>query len=184
MGCKNGCKDVSGCKECFCEILRCMLKCLCEEPPPPEDCETAYAKGGEPLETCFIDLGFGNWGWTNGPISPGFTGIWPVWAGAAQCDTDKGHLAGQLTVSYEGGNVSLQFHAEEGCCITEQQVYIGAAQLPTGPNGQPTVAPGQYPFKEEFGECVTESLLVEPFEGPVYIIFHAVACCEPTPGDR
>ena len=178
MGCKKGCGGSSGgCKKCFCTILRCMLKCC--EPTPPGECETAYAKGGPPLETCFTDLGFGNWGWTNGPIGPGFTGTWPVWAGAAQCDTSKGHLAGHVVVAHDGQNVTIRFQAEEGCCITEQQVYIGADQLPTGPGGQPTVSPGQYPFKQDFDGCVTESLMSEPFTGPVFVIFHVVACCEP-----
>lgn len=164
------------CKKCFCAILRCMLECLCEE-PPPEDCETAYAKSDD-LSTCFIDLGFGNWGWTNGPIEEGYDAVWPVWAGAGQCDTDNGRVVGELHVIYQNGDVMITFNADPECCITEQQVYVGTDTLPTGPNGQPTTAPGQYPYKEEFDECMSSSTLVVPAEGPVCVIFHAVACCE------
>ena len=140
--------------------------------------ETAYAKAPDPLSECFINLGFNNWGWVSGPIEEGYGDVWDIWAGAGQCDTEKGQLMGLLYVSYAAGAVTLTFEAAAECCITEQQVYIGSEPLPEGPQG-PTVAPGQYPYKEDFGECVKESGLTVQAEGPVYVIFHAVSCCTP-----
>ncbi len=170
MGC--GCKNDD---DCGC----CCIRICCRKPPPPGVCETAYAKGWpEDKATCFTELGFGNWGWTNGPISPGYQGTWEVWAGAGQCDTSKGTLAGLLEVHYVDDELRLNFDAgTDGCCIRSQQIYVGSAETPTKPNGDPTVAPGQYPFKQDFADCVRQSSFSVQVQGDVYVIFHAEACC-------
>jgi uncharacterized repeat protein (TIGR01451 family) len=120
--------------------------------------ETAYALGD--AATCFIDLGVNNWGWVNGDgmnyILPGDY-IWPVWAGAAQCDTNNGTLVGTATVSYDGTDVSVTFDLDPQYVLGDTHIYAGYDQIPPG-----GFAPGQWQ-------------VYSPFDGSaIYIIVHAV----------
>ncbi len=123
--------------------------------------ETAYAKGDDAV--CFIPY-FNNWGWTN-PIEPGeYT--WDLWAGAAQCDTDKGTLVGSVTVVYnDDGYVTVEYDMDAAYVLDETHVYAGYDMFPQvqrGPRTVDTVAPGQY-YNDS------------PFDGSqVYVIAHAV----------
>jgi uncharacterized repeat protein (TIGR01451 family) len=120
--------------------------------------ETAYALGDAP--TCFTDLGAGNWGWVNGDgfayILPGdYT--WPVWAGAAQCETSNGTLVGTVDVSYDGTDVSVTFNLDPLYILGDTHVYAGLTQTPSG-----GFSPGQWEIES-------------PFNGEaIYIIVHAV----------
>jgi hypothetical protein len=120
--------------------------------------ETAYAMGDAAV--CFTDLGASNWGWVNGDgtayILPGeYT--WPVWAGAAQCDTNKGTLVGTVTVNYDGTDVFVTFNIGPPYMLGDTHVYAGYDQVPPG-----GFSPGQYQ-------------IYSPFDGTaIYIIVHAV----------
>jgi hypothetical protein len=120
--------------------------------------ETAYAKGDDAV--CFIPT-FSNWGWTN-PIEPGVY-IWDLWAGAAQCDTDKGTWVGLVIVVYGAdGYVTVDYLVAAPYLLDETHVYAGYDMFPKAKNGNPTVAPGQY-YNDS------------PFDGSeVYVIAHAV----------
>jgi hypothetical protein len=148
---------------------------VCEPPPPEIDCETAYGRlGGN--NTCFIDLGFDNWGWTNGPLGPG-TYVMELWAGAGQCDTSKGALVGTVTVVYNGSSVTVTYDLfSEECWLTETHLYVGSTPTPLK-KGVPTVAPGQYPYQHELDEASSDSFTVSA-SGNIYVIAHAVVCCD------
>jgi hypothetical protein len=116
--------------------------------------ETAYAKGDSAVPFCdYID----RWGWTN-PIEPG-TYEWPLWAGAAQCDTTKGTLVGSVSVVYDAsGVVTVTYNVSVPYSLEETHVYAGYDLMP--PDGFTAV--GQY---KNYG----------PFDGnQVYVIAHAV----------
>lgn len=123
--------------------------------------DTAYAKSDDAVD--FIPT-FANWGWTN-PIEPGeYT--WDLWAGAAQCDTDKGTLVGSVAVVYdEDGYVTVTYNLDASFILMETHVYAGYSKFPQVSRGRIlvyTVAPGQY--KND-----------NPFDGSeVYVIAHAV----------
>jgi hypothetical protein len=149
--------DDNGC-ETDCEVT--IVEELCEEV-----CETAYAMS-EDNATCFIPT-FNNWGWTNLIEGPG-TYEWPLWAGAGQCDTDNGELAGTVSVVYDvDGNVSVTFNIISPWHLEETHVYAGETMFPQVQQGRRTtfsVAPGQY-------------FNAGPFDGgPIYVIAHAVVC--------
>ncbi len=142
-----------------------------DDPDPERTCETAYAHGGEELEsTCFTELGFGNWGWTVGPIEEGSYTL-DIWAAAGRCDLSRGELAGSVTVDYEDGVATVTFWVDAEYELAATHVYIGDAPLPKNPRGRDTVAPGQY---GNTGESVT----VDGLEGDIYVIAHAVVCKE------
>ena len=129
--------------------------------PCEVECETAYALGSN--ATCFIDEGFGNWGWTNYIEGPG-TYVWPLWAAAGQCNTDNGVLAGSVSVEYDVyGFVNVTFNLFPGFTLEEEHVYAGYSMFPLRRNGRPTIAPGQYTNNG-------------PFSGGIYVIAHAVVC--------
>ncbi len=122
--------------------------------------ETAYAYGNNGIATCFIPT-FRNWGWTN-KIGPGVY-VWPLWAGAGQCDTGKGTLVGSVTVNYGAdGYVTVTYNMLSPYSLKETHVYVGATQFPKDKQGRNTVAPGQYTNGSPFGG------------GQVYVIAHAV----------
>jgi hypothetical protein len=106
--------------------------------------DSAWAEGTGIGVTAFpfCDNGFSNWGWSN-LIGPG-TYEWPLWAGAAQCDPDKGTLVGSVEVVYAGGNVVVTFHVEDNIDLNETHVYAGRDMFPKTRQGRNTVAPGQY----------------------------------------
>jgi len=129
-------------------------------------CETAFARGDDGA-TCFIDLeeyNFNRWGWTIGPLSEGeYT--YDIYAGAGQCDIEKGTLVGTVDVSYTDGDVDITYNIDPQYDVEETHSYAGNNIVPTKKNGQPTVAPGQYTIGENL-------------EGEIYVIAHAVVCSD------
>ena len=141
-----------------------------------DNCETAYAKLDNDNAHCFIgDYNFNRWGWTNLIEQPGQYTL-PIYAGAAQCDTDKGALVGQVIVDYIGTTVTIEYQIDEGYVMSQAHIYVGCEPYPTK-NGTPTVAPGQYTFND--GDLDHVSGLIAEFnkvKGAFYIIAHAVTC--------
>jgi hypothetical protein len=122
--------------------------------------DSAWAKGDPNYPFC--DNGFDNWGWTN-PILPG-NYEWPLWAGAAQCDTDKGTLVGSVSVAYDGVTfiVTVDFNVDAPYSLESTAVYAGYDMFPKTPRGANTTAPGLYTNGS-------------PFDGSeVFVIAHAV----------
>lgn len=149
---------------------------------PCEATETAFAYDAD-LGTCFLDidgLNANRWGWTIGPLAEGdYT--FDIYAGAAQCDLDKGTLVGQLLVSYSGGTATVTYVMDSCRVLKQTHLYVGSDPLPTH-NGEPTVAPGQYgnqhgteaePIDDE-----TDTYTIEGLSGEIYLIAHAVVCVE------
>jgi len=158
-----------------------MLTCMDREVEIGE-CETMFAKGGDDVATCFIEDGFGRWGWTNGPLSSGdYT--FDVYAGAGQCDTDKGALAGTVSLNYnsETGEADVTYSTNSDFVLTETHLYIGNDPYPMkkkGNNGYvPTVAPGQFPYQHgDLDNENEDSYMVTGLSGDIYIIAHGVVC--------
>ena len=124
-------------------------------------CETAFARGDNG-DTCFIGNGFNRWGWTIGPLAEGDYS-YEIYAGAGQCDIDKGALAGTVDVSYSGGEVSVTYNIDPAYSVEETHTYAGNDMFPVGNNGKATVAPGQYTVGTNLS-------------GEIYVIAHAVVC--------
>lgn len=140
-------------------------------------CETAFAYCKD-LASCFIDNGFKRWGWALGPISDPAKHICEIYAGAGQCNIVKGTNVGYIDFDYVDGSVRVHFTAYEGYEFYEIHLYVGNEMFPTKPNGKPTVAPGQFPYKGEYPEGIdyVQFNLEDQFEGDIYIIAHAVVC--------
>lgn len=142
----------------------------CQSQSSELQCETAFAYGGG-LATCFLDLGFSRWGWSNGPLGEG-TYTFDIWAAAGQCDTSKGVLVGTLTVEYYSGTAAVTYTMYEGFTLDETHLYVGNEILPRDVKGNYTVAPGQYPYKDGASATYT----VEGLSGDIYVVAHAVVC--------
>jgi len=132
--------------------------------------ESAWAKGGVDVDEVlpFCDAGFNNWGWTN-QIEPGDYTM-DLWAGAGQCDTDKGTLVGTVTVVYDDdGNVTADFVLDEGE-VGSTAFYAGYDEFPTLRNGRRTTAPGQYanasPFDGSAIWTIAHANVPDPNFGP------------------
>lgn len=138
-------------------------------------CGTAYAYHAD-YATCFLDLGFSSWGWTNGPLTAGYYEF-QLWASAAGCDTSKGRLVGWLAVDYDGSTAVVTYNMYEGNWMTATQLYVGSERLPRDRKGKETVSPGQYPYKHDALDSVmTDSYTVAGLSGDIYIVAHAVTC--------
>jgi hypothetical protein len=126
-------------------------------------CETAYAYDDD--ATCFLDLGFKNWGWTIYLEDEGVYEL-DLYAEAGQCDIGKGTFVGTVTVDYSGDTVDVSFSLQPGHTLYEPHVYAGTSPVPANKKGKATVAPGQYYIEPD---------LVDD----IYVIVHAVVCpCE------
>lgn len=135
------------------------------EPTPGEPtCETAYAYEDEPNGgTCFIDLGFGNWGWSIYLPAPD-TYTFEVWAAAGQCNLNNGTHVGNIEVVYAAdGIVTFDLTLFPGYTLDEEHYYAGDDPTPLNNKGKPTVAPGSYTISNIGGDGG-------------YIIAHAVVC--------
>lgn len=128
-------------------------------------CETAFAKGTNVDSDSFCqgvdNTSFSRWGWTTQVNTSGSYNF-DVWAGAGQCNTNKGTLVGTANVSFSGGVIDVNYSIEPGYVIEEEHVYAGSTPFPEN-NGEYTVAPGQY--YEEPG-----------LDGDVWVILHTVVC--------
>jgi hypothetical protein len=145
-------------------------------PPPVEPvCETAYAYGGL-FANCFLDYGFNRWGWTNGTLSEG-TYTFPIYAGAGQCNLNNGIVVGDLNLAYAAGNLTVTYNITyPNVMLYAVHIYTGTGMFPIK-NGNPTVAPGQYPWVEELpaGQTVYTHTFTG-LSGPLYVIAHGVVC--------
>jgi hypothetical protein len=165
------------------------LTCDCGASLPEVTCETAYAFGVDAFTesnyaVCFRDIDenedgaadFNNWGWTNGPLEEG-SYEFPLYAGAGKCDINKGTLVGMLFVDYLNGTASLTLSLSEGFTLNETHLYAGNDILPLDVNGEYTVAPGQYPYKQESLNGSTMYWFdIDSLSGGIYVIAHAVVC--------
>ena len=158
--------------------LTAACECACEAT------ETAFAFDAD-LGTCFLDivgLNANRWGWTIGPLAEGdYT--FDIYAGAGQCDIEKGLLVGQLLVSYSGGTATVTYVMDSCRTLKETHLYIGSDILPTK-NGEPTVAPGQYGNShdgEEAPDAESDQYVIGGLTGDIYLIAHAVVCVEAEP---
>ncbi|MFT0156613.1 hypothetical protein VBY68_08285, partial [Tenacibaculum ascidiaceicola] len=140
-----------------------------------ENCETAFARGNN--NTCFLSDGFNRWGWTNYFETEGVYTL-PLYSGAAQCDVSKGVQSGEVTITYDGGYVSVEYNLFEGYVMSVAHVYIGCEKYPIKGNKE-TVAPGQYNFNTKKLDYAS-NYTVGPIEasGPIYVIAHAEVCEE------
>jgi hypothetical protein len=131
---------------------------------------------------CFLDLDlngdgagdYNRWGWTNGPLrAPADGGInsysFDIYAGAGQCDVNKGTLVGWLTVYYDGSSATVMYNAFDGFNFEETHLYIGSEPLAQDVNGNYSIAPGQYTVTGSDTQYVIDGL-----SGDIYIVAHAV----------
>lgn len=142
----------------------------CDAPPPPPpalSCDTAYALG----RTTFIQLGLtqSRWGWQIGPLEQGFYTL-PIYAGAGQNDLSKGTLAGQLSISYDGAIVTVEYDMSGGYVLEGTHLYVGTTNVST-------IAPGQYGNTHDLSNVSSDSFTVGGFNNQfIYVVAHAVAC--------
>lgn len=140
-----------------------------------ETTETAFAYNEESSE-CFLTLGFSRWGWTiELTNTPGAVYNYPIYAGAGQCDLEKGTLVGNLHVEIlTNDQAVVTYQMGQGYTLDETQLYVGVEKLPmNGPNS--TVAPGQYPYKNgSLNGASSDSYTISIPEGNFHLIAHSV----------
>lgn len=152
----------------------------CKQTCVETTCETAFA-WGDTFATCFIDIPYLNgnrWGWTNGALSPG-TYDFEIWAAAGRCNRNNGHLVGNLNIDYDGATATVTYAMDPGFTMDETHLYVGDELLPKKKNGQYTVAPGQFPFKDDdLNGATTHTYIADGLSGDIYVIGHSVVCGE------
>ena len=137
--------------------------------------ETAFAYGGE-YAIVFDDVeGFSSprWGWTNGPLTAG-SYTFAIYAGAGQSDITRGTLVGELLVDYDGSTAEITYSMFSGFFLAETHLHVGPEPLARN-NGEYTVAPGQYSYKNEgLDNAGSDSYVVSGLNGEIYVVAHAV----------
>jgi len=142
---------------------------------PAATCDTAFAYHAD-YATCFRDLGFSNWGWTNGPLGPG-SYEFQLWAGAGGCDLSQGTLVGSVSVNYDGSTAVVTYNMYGDNYMTATHLYVGSNRLPRTKSGKETVSPGQYPYGHDpLNNVTTDGYTVTGLSGDIYVLAHAVVC--------
>ena len=111
-------------------------------------CKESYARGT--LNSCFLDDGFNNWGWTNnipGGYSLDYAGgvnyTFDLIANAYDCDVLAGEVIGQVEVTVRGGDgrfrADLNVYTNDNYELNDIHVYIGSGAYPTDSSGSETI---------------------------------------------
>lgn len=148
-----------------------------------DGCETAFSTWGRNTE-CFLDLDldgdlkadFNRWGWTNGPMTAPWNYYYNLYAGAGQCDTDKGTYVGRVYIEYNGSSINVKYVMRGHYTMSEVHFYVGDDKVPTDKKGKYTVAPGKYTYKKELDAASTHEFTLDNINGTPYFISHAVVC--------
>lgn len=159
--------------------------------------ETAYAVKTQTVNgqtiadnnysSCFDEeilpgVSFNKWGWTNGKLSDSSGDLtYDIYAGAGQCDLNKGTPVGELIVNYSNGTLTVTYKMTESgftgslYTLTETHLYAGSEPYASNKgNGKPTVAPGQYGNKENHNDITEYTYEINGLSGDIYFIAHAV----------
>lgn len=132
-------------------------------------CETAFGRYCDcaNLNTCFSEFGISRWGWSVELDGVYGTKTYGLYAGAGQCDLEKGTEVGnvKVTFNHDGSVYYDQVNINSGYELQEFHFYAGDTPTPIHKNGRPTVAPGQFYNQGDYND-----------DGKVYVILHAVVC--------
>lgn len=149
----------------------------CKQRCSTGSCETAYAFGNSSAN-CFLTIHgvtSNNWGWSNGPIGAGIYS-WPIYAGAGQCDIQKGTLVGTLNVVYAPPTATITFNMGSNVHLSTTHLYVGNDIL-AKKNNIWTTAPGQFPNKHEsLNGANTDTYTISGLSGKIYIAAHSDVC--------
>ena len=144
---------------------------------PPSGCETAYGRY-EDSNSCFIDDGFNQWGWTNFFANTGNYTM-DLYSGAGQCIINDDRKTGTVSINYESGAITVTVELFQGFVMQEAQLYVGNVPYPVNGNNN-TVAPGQYPYNAGSLNDVTSYTFgpidISDLDTGIYVILHAVTC--------
>ncbi|MBR9758172.1 MAG: T9SS type A sorting domain-containing protein, partial [Algicola sp.] len=141
------------------------------------ECDAAYALGDNNI--CFMDDGFGNWGWTN-QLNGADTYNMNLYAGAGQCNIDNGVLVGTLLIDYANDELDVTYTINSGYVLKGIHFYVGCTPYPKK-GRRNTVAPGHYTIVRNNLDNLN-SFKIEGMDvsflsgGDVYVIAHAVVC--------
>jgi hypothetical protein len=141
--------------------------------------ETAFAYGQENA-TCFDQFDTANrWGWTNGPLAEG-SYTFDIYAAAGQCVLSKGTLVGTLDVNYSAGKATITYKMVGSnpvtglqYTLTETHLYVGSEPLARNNQGEPTVAPGQFPYINPELNSTSRTYTISGLSGEIYVVAHA-----------
>lgn len=151
----------------------------CDTPPPVEQCETAFGKGGwvwttdpksNPEKLPTLGLTKNRWGWAINLTTPGSYTV-PLHAGAGQNKASNKTLIGTVGLVWDGSTVTVNFNVTKGD-MKEVHVYAGS----TSPA---TTAPGQFGSTAYLASGTTVysvSLPAVSTGGGIWVVAHAVAC--------
>ena len=124
--------------------------------------DSAWAMGEDELTEggvvahAFCDNGFNNWGWSNFIKKPYGEESWPVYAGAAQCDPERGEKVGYFVITH-GDEPCGRFEMLDGFIVAEGDfgaIYADEGMFPLLRNGRSTVAPGQYYIADPLADAI------------------------------
>jgi len=102
--------------------------------------------------------------------------VWPVYAGAGQCDLGKGTHVGDIAVSYDGATATIEFSRTGDHVLAEEHLYVGNEPLARDVNDEYTVAPGLFPVVVGLDDATHTLTTVDGLSGDIYVVYHGVAC--------
>lgn len=143
----------------------------CPETTPATGCGTAFMFGDTPINTISNS---NRWGWAeNFNTNDGASQTFNFYRGAGQNDTEKGVLAGTVTITASGNQVEFDINLETGFSISDLHVYLGEDSP-----GDMAKSPGQYNRNDEVGDSATNFTLTRTSsDSSFWVIVHAGETC-------
>lgn len=145
--------------------------CGTTPPPPPENCETAFAYGDMKLWDILDSNGdpiTNRWGWQV-TVNVDDSLVLPIYAGAGQNDITKGTYVGDLSIHYDGSIVTVYFQMIPPFTMNETHLYAGTVYTDTA-------APGQFGNIHDLDSVTSDTYTIAISGSPIYIVAHAVVC--------
>lgn len=129
-------------------------------------CETAFALG----DVTFIQLGItdSRWGWQI-TVPSNTSSTRKLYAGAAQNDVTKGTYVGDLSYSYSGSVLNVNYQMFPGSTLKKTHVYADESPLST-------IAPGKYGNQHTLTNASSDSYTLNVAGNPIYVVAHAEVC--------
>ena len=94
------------------------------------DIDSAWAYGNDNA-TPFTDLGFKNWGWSNGPYGEGIYTL-DIYADEERNILENGIIVGEAIITYINGNVEVECKIFDDLFTLEKvHLWVGETELPS-----------------------------------------------------
>lgn len=123
------------------------------------------------------DVQGNRWGWYNGTYNSGSSATLDLYAGAGNCDIQKGQYVGTFSFTYENGVLDYTLDLNVDNDFDDLHIHVGENPLPlhNGNSNKYSPAPGGFDYLRDIDIDADSDPLegeIDGLDGPIYIAVH------------